>query len=174
MSWPDRAILGRHQSHTNETVAVYSRDLAVGPVTRFSGMLSEICKGSFCPDAERSRYVPFPPVPPEVPVDAVAEQAIAQDCELAVECKVEPLLLMEFDRVVIAVQTVRAVVQKLTLRPVRTMSRQLKRPKLPEGCQDQSEGLGCRAERPAFRIFARLILQEGERLLVVELGPMIL
>lgn len=35
LSWPDRAILGRHQSHTNEIVAIYSRDLPVGPVTRF-------------------------------------------------------------------------------------------------------------------------------------------
>ena len=42
MSWPDRAILGRHQSHTNETVAIYSRDLAVGPVSRFAEVLSAI------------------------------------------------------------------------------------------------------------------------------------
>ena len=64
MTWADRAILGRHQSHTNETVAVYSRDLSVGPVSRFADVVREINRGSFCPDAERSRYFPFPPAPP--------------------------------------------------------------------------------------------------------------
>ena len=61
LSWPDRAILGRHQSHTNETVAIYSRDLAVGPVTKFAEMIKSIYLGVFCPDAERSQYFPFPP-----------------------------------------------------------------------------------------------------------------
>lgn len=64
MAWPDRAILGRHQSHTNETVAIYSRDLAVGPVSRLAGVIKEISKGAFCPDAERSQYFQFPPAPP--------------------------------------------------------------------------------------------------------------
>ena len=74
MSWPDRAILGRHQSHTNETVAIYSRDLAVGPVTRFSEMLKAISQGTFCPDAERSKYFPFPPVPTSMPVEEVQDE----------------------------------------------------------------------------------------------------
>ena len=65
LAWPDRSILGRHQFSTNETVAVYSRDLAVGPVTKFAGVLASIFKGAFCPDAERSKHFPFPPVPPE-------------------------------------------------------------------------------------------------------------
>eukprot|EP00435_Cladocopium_sp_Y103_P046612 s3790_g13.t1 len=65
LSWPDRAILGRHQSHTNEAVAIYSRDLAVGPVSRFALMLGSIRQGTFCPDAARSKYFPFPPVCPE-------------------------------------------------------------------------------------------------------------
>eukprot|EP00435_Cladocopium_sp_Y103_P006554 s3790_g2.t1 len=66
LSWPDRAILGRHQSHTNEAVAIYSRDLAVGPVSRFALMLGSIRQGTFCPDAARSQYFPFPPTCPDV------------------------------------------------------------------------------------------------------------
>eukprot|EP00435_Cladocopium_sp_Y103_P058135 s605_g20.t1 len=66
LSWPDRAILGRHQSHTNEAVAIYSRDLAVGPVSRFALMLGSIRQGTFCPDAARSKYFPFPPACPDV------------------------------------------------------------------------------------------------------------
>jgi hypothetical protein len=64
LTWPDRAILGRHQSHTNETVAIYSRDLSVGMVSRFAEMVRAISLGAFCPDAERSQYFPFPPAPP--------------------------------------------------------------------------------------------------------------
>ena len=75
MSWPDRAILGRHQSHTNETIAIYSRDLAVGPVTRFAEVVAAIRKGSFfCPDAERSKYFPFPPLPPDTTKGQSQEQ----------------------------------------------------------------------------------------------------
>ena len=91
LSWPDRAILGRHQSSTNETVAVYSRDLAVGPVTKFSGVLASIFTGAFRPDAERSKYFPFPPVPPEqvepaetsldTTVGAVGEQGDGLSCK---------------------------------------------------------------------------------------------
>ena len=93
MSWPDRAILGRHQSHTNETVAIYSRDLAVGPVSRFAEVLSAIGRGAFCPDAERSRYFPFPPLPldgtqnVDTGPKAADDTAIAQENHL--ECKFE-------------------------------------------------------------------------------------
>ena len=93
LSWPDRAILGRHQSSTNETVAIYSRDLAVGPVTRFSEMVASICKGAFCPDAERSKYFPFPPVPPEGVMAAADVRCTSADGALDqgenLECKSE-------------------------------------------------------------------------------------
>ena len=36
-------------------MAVYSRDLAVVPVTRFAGVVSAIHKGAFCPDADVGR-----------------------------------------------------------------------------------------------------------------------
>eukprot|EP00435_Cladocopium_sp_Y103_P062159 s1782_g23.t1 len=94
MSWPDRAILGRHQSHTNEAVAIYSRDLAVGPVTRFGEMLKAIHQGTFCPDAARSKYFPFPPVPPagvhdgSDPSDQLFPQVANAD-ESAESCKRE-------------------------------------------------------------------------------------
>ena len=93
LTWPDRAILGRHQSHTNETVAIYSRDLSVGPVSRFAEMVRAISLGAFCPDAERSQYFPFPPAPPmeesakgsfEKQVDELGVEAADSDF-----CKVE-------------------------------------------------------------------------------------
>lgn len=59
LSWPDRAILGRHQSHTNETVAIYSRDLSVGPVTRFAEMVRAIFHGAFCPVLNGVSIFPF-------------------------------------------------------------------------------------------------------------------
>ena len=93
MAWPDRAILGRHQSHTNETIAIYSRDLAVGPVSRFAGVLSSIQKGEFCPDAERSKYFQFPPNPP--PTEGAQDLGKSMEAEPASEprdsmdCKLE-------------------------------------------------------------------------------------
>ena len=93
MSWPDRAILGRHQSHTNETVAVYSRDLAVGPVSRFAGVVSAIFRGQFCPDAERSQFFPFPPEPPAVAVSQTQMQTdeigVALEQAQETSCKME-------------------------------------------------------------------------------------
>ena len=93
MSWPDRAILGRHQSHTNETVAVYSRDLAIGPVTRFAEVIKAIKVGAFCPDAERSRFFPFPPVPPSSEAaerqKVVLSDMVGAGCGNVERCKTE-------------------------------------------------------------------------------------
>ena len=104
MAWSDRAILGRHQSHTNEATAIYSRDIAVGPVTRFAGMLSEVAKGAFRPDAERSQYFAFPPVPPGGHGISSVEQEIAEAEHagegFAVECKTELPPQPEMDSVV--------------------------------------------------------------------------
>ena len=98
LSWPDRAILGRHQSHTNETVAIYSRDLAVGPVTKFAEMIKSIYLGVFCPDAERSQYFPFPPEPPAVPSNKEAQDAqlVEPDAAEVVQdfCKQEPGMVL--------------------------------------------------------------------------------
>ena len=91
MTWPDRAVLGRHQSLTCETVAVYSRDLAIGPVSRFAEVVKAIHQGAFRPDAERSCFFPFPPEPPSSFADkatpfgadslASAGAALDEDCK---------------------------------------------------------------------------------------------
>lgn len=93
MTWPDRAVLGRHQSLTSETVAVYSRDLAIGPVSRFANVVKAIHLGAFRPDAERSCFFPFPPEPPASGMDRVAaggiDSATCSGGAHAADCKVE-------------------------------------------------------------------------------------
>ena len=59
LSLPDRAVLGRHVSAYSEAGAVYSRDLAVGAVTKLQELLHQVAIGSFLPDAARSGYRPI-------------------------------------------------------------------------------------------------------------------
>ena len=67
-----RSILGRHASATNETHAVYARDLSIGPTRELQGVISAIFDGRFMPDAFGISYFSsFPPSPPpEVGSDA--------------------------------------------------------------------------------------------------------
>ena len=94
MSWPDRAVLGRHQSVTSETVAVYSRDLAIGPVSRFAEVVKAIHQGSFRPDAERSNFFSFPPEPPASFRDNASpggtDFVAGENAVIEVDCKSEP------------------------------------------------------------------------------------
>ena len=53
-----RLTLGRHASAVQGSDAVYSRDLAVGPVRALQDLIDAIHDGSFCPDAARSGYFP--------------------------------------------------------------------------------------------------------------------
>ena len=94
LGWSDRAILGRHQSHTNEATAIYSRDLSSGPVSRFSEVVAAIHNGQFCPDAPRSKYFPFPPLPTEGVVQHAAEETVdvvSAAAESNESCKEEPV-----------------------------------------------------------------------------------
>ena len=59
-----RATLGRHAYATASSEAIYSRDLAVGPVRRFAEVIRQIAARKFLPDSLRSGYFPFPPSPP--------------------------------------------------------------------------------------------------------------
>ena len=52
----DKSILGRHVSATCESSAVYSRDLSTRSVALFQGIILDICKGIFSPDAGRRNY----------------------------------------------------------------------------------------------------------------------
>ena len=51
-----RSLLGRHTSSLNETFAVYSRDLMVGPVAELQNVLDAISKGDFSPNLQRSNF----------------------------------------------------------------------------------------------------------------------
>ena len=64
----DKAILGRHVSATCESSAVYSRDLSTRSVALFQGIVLDICKGIFLPDAGRRNYFP------ELPQTSEAQQ----------------------------------------------------------------------------------------------------
>ena len=54
----DKSILGRHVSATCESSAVYSRDLSTRSVALFQGIILDIFKGIFSPDAGRRNYFP--------------------------------------------------------------------------------------------------------------------
>ena len=58
LSQPDKSILGRHVSATCESSAVYSRDLSTRSVALFQGIILDIFKGTFSPDAGRRNYFP--------------------------------------------------------------------------------------------------------------------
>ena len=51
-----RSLLGRHSSCLNETFAVYSRDLLVGPVAELQRMIDSIANDEFFPDLQRSCF----------------------------------------------------------------------------------------------------------------------
>ena len=51
-----RSMLGRHSSCLNETFAVYSRDLMVGPVSELQMVIDSIANGEFFPDQPRSQF----------------------------------------------------------------------------------------------------------------------
>lgn len=77
LSPASRSILGRHSCSTNETFAVYSRDLAIGPVNELQSIIDKIHDGSFVPDGPRShmfrdaamKVVTLEPPPSSLPVD---------------------------------------------------------------------------------------------------------
>lgn len=54
LSPSSRSILGRHSCATNETYAVYSRDLAIGPTNELQAVIDKISRGEFDPDGPRS------------------------------------------------------------------------------------------------------------------------
>ena len=54
----DKSILGRHVSATCESSAVYSRDLSTRSVALFQGIILDISKGVFDPDANHRNYFP--------------------------------------------------------------------------------------------------------------------
>ena len=76
MSREDRSSLGHHADVVAGADAVYAFDLAIGPVQRLEGALSQVARNSFDPDAPRSRYWAFPPEPSVVQV--MPPQADAQ------------------------------------------------------------------------------------------------
>jgi len=51
-----RSLLGRHSSCLNETFAVYSRDLLVGPVAELQRVIDSIANDEFFPDSQRSCF----------------------------------------------------------------------------------------------------------------------
>ena len=51
-----RSLLGRHSSCLNETFAVYSRDLLVGPVAELQRVIDAIANDEFFPDLQRSCF----------------------------------------------------------------------------------------------------------------------
>ena len=51
-----RSLLGRHSSCLNETFAVYSIDLLVGPVAELQRVIDVIANGEFFPDLQRSCF----------------------------------------------------------------------------------------------------------------------
>ena len=51
-----RSLLGRHSSCLNETFAVYSRDLMVGPVAELQRVIDAIANDEFFPDLQRSCF----------------------------------------------------------------------------------------------------------------------
>ena len=61
----DKSILGRHVSATCESSAVYSRDLSTRSVALFQGIILDIFKGVFDPDANYRNYFPAQQQEPE-------------------------------------------------------------------------------------------------------------
>ena len=76
-----RSVLGRHSSATNESQAIYARDLAIGPTRELQSVLQDIVLGRFMPDAPRSAY--FATFPPEIPLGRqhaeLADQSAKQE-----------------------------------------------------------------------------------------------
>ena len=70
ISREDQASLGHHADAVRGTDAVYSFDLAIGPVQRLEAVIAQIASGEFTPDAPRSKFWNFPPKPFERAADA--------------------------------------------------------------------------------------------------------
>ena len=63
-------------------------------MSRFSEVVAAIYNGQFCPDAPRSKYFPFPPLPTDGVVQHAAEETVdvvSAAAESNESCKEEPV-----------------------------------------------------------------------------------
>lgn len=81
-----RSNLGRHSGVLKETYALYSRDLAVGPVRELQKVIDSIAAGSFNPDAPRKDF--FPPLP--MPAAEPKQPAGQESHQLDIPIKEDP------------------------------------------------------------------------------------
>ena len=83
LSGYDKAVLGRHTSIYTEAQAAYSRDLAVGAVTKLQEIILRIPRKEFSPDNARRGY--FPEAPAVEPTRAVQDLVKIEDEEIEPE-----------------------------------------------------------------------------------------